>query len=51
MRKTVLCLLMIAFVVISGCAQMEKNIVQAKSESLNVSSGDTAFPAYLAAPT
>jgi carboxymethylenebutenolidase len=30
---------------------MEKNIVQAKSESLNVSSGDTAFPAYLASPT
>lgn len=51
MRKTVLCLLMIAFVAISGCAQMEKNIGQVKNESLNVSSGDTAFPAYLAAPT
>ena len=51
MRKTVLCLLMIALVAISGCAQMEEKIVQVKNESLNVSSGDMAFPAYLAAPT
>ena len=56
MSKLVLCLLMIALVAISGCAQMDKNeegaaVSQVKSESINISSGDMIFPTYLAVPT
>jgi carboxymethylenebutenolidase len=50
-RLVLLCLLMIAFVAISGCAQMDKTVEKIKNESVNISSGNMAFPAYLAAPT
>ena len=51
MKRLVLCLLMIAFVGISGCAQMDNPVAQVKNESLNISSGNMTYPAYLAAPT
>ena len=51
MKRLVICLLMIAFVAISGCAQMDKPVEQVKNESLNISSGNMTYPAYLAAPT
>ena len=51
MKRLVMCLLMIAFVAISGCAQMDKPVEQVKNESLNISSGNMTYPAYLAAPT
>jgi carboxymethylenebutenolidase len=56
MNKLVLCLLMIVMVAISGCAQMDENeensaANQVKSESVNISSGNMTFPAYLAVPT
>lgn len=55
MSKLVLGLLMIALVAISGCAQMDKSekdaaVSQVKSESVNISSGNMTFPAYLAVP-
>ena len=60
MNKLMLCLLMIVLVAISGCAQMEKSnekiavdqvaVEQVSNESLNISSGNMTFPAYLAAP-
>ena len=60
MNKLMLCLLMIALVAISGCAQMEKSnekiavdqvaVEEVSNESLNISSGNMTFPAYLAAP-
>ena len=50
MKRLVLCLLMIAFVAISGCAQMNNTTEQVKNESLNISSGNMTYPAYLAAP-
>jgi carboxymethylenebutenolidase len=42
---------MIAFVAISGCAQLNNTTEQVKNESLNISSGNMTYPAYLAAPT
>jgi carboxymethylenebutenolidase len=51
MKRLAICLLMIAFVAISGCAQMDKPVEQVKNESLNISSGNMTYPAYLAAPT
>ena len=51
MKRLIICLLMIAFVAISGCAQMENTTEQVKNESLNISSGNMTYPAYLAAPT
>ncbi|MBN1234543.1 MAG: dienelactone hydrolase family protein [Methanotrichaceae archaeon] len=55
MSKLVLYLLMIVLVAISGCAQMDKNeedsaASQVRSESVNISSGNMTFPAYLVAP-
>jgi carboxymethylenebutenolidase len=55
MSKLVLGLLMIALVAISGCAQMDKSekdaaVSQVKNESINISSGNMTFPAYLAVP-
>jgi carboxymethylenebutenolidase len=50
MKRLIICLLMIAFVGISGCAQMNGPTGQVKNESLNISSGNMSFPAYLAAP-
>ena len=54
MSKLVLCLLMIALVAISGCAQMEKSNEKdccckpgEINESINISSGNMTFPAYL----
>ena len=48
-----LCFLMIAFVGMSGCAQMIKaaDAKKVQNESLNISSGNKKVPAYLAAPT
>jgi carboxymethylenebutenolidase len=51
MKRLAICLLMIAIVAISGCAQMDKPVEQVKNESLNISSGNMTYPAYLAAPT
>ncbi len=51
MKRLVVYLLMIAFVGVSGCAQMNSPMQQVKNESLNISSGGMSFPAYLAAPT
>ena len=55
MNKLALCLLMISLVAISGCAQSDRNeealaSKQVISESVNISSGNMTFPAYLAAP-
>ena len=50
MKRILVCLLMIAFVGISGCAQTNSQMPQVKNESLNISSGSMSFPAYLAAP-
>ena len=51
MKRLVVCLLMIAFIGISGCVQTNSPMQQVKNESLNISSGGMSFPAYLAAPT
>lgn len=50
MKRLVMCLLMIAFVAISGCAQIDAPRDQVMNESLNISSGNMTYPAYLAAP-
>ena len=50
-RLVLVCFLMIAFVAISGCAQVNRTAENVKNESLNISSGNMTFPAYLAAPT
>ena len=50
MKRILVCLLMIAFVGTSGCAQTNSQMPQVKNESLNISSGSMSFPAYLAAP-
>ena len=55
MNKLALCLLMISLAAISGCAQSDRNeealaSKQVISESVNISSGNMTFPAYLAAP-
>ncbi|OYV08777.1 MAG: carboxymethylenebutenolidase [Methanosaeta sp. ASP1-1] len=46
MRKLALCLMMIALVAVSGCAQTEKS----HETAANISSGSLSYPAYLAAP-
>lgn len=53
MSRRLLCLLMITFVGISGCAQIIKaaDAKKVQNESLNISSKDKEFPAYLSAPT
>lgn len=51
MHKLALCLLVIAVVAISGCAQTNETAKLVQNESLNISSQGTVFPAYLAAPT
>ena len=56
MTKLALCLMMIALVAISGFAQTDRNeesiaSKQVVSESVNITSGNMTFPAYLAAPT
>jgi carboxymethylenebutenolidase len=55
MDKLALCLLMISMMAILGCAQTDRNeetlaSMQVISESVNISSGNMTFPAYLAAP-
>jgi carboxymethylenebutenolidase len=57
MSKLTLCLMMLALVAISGCAQMDKYARAAiaaeelvNSLRINISSGNVSFPAYLAAP-
>jgi carboxymethylenebutenolidase len=55
MNKLAPCILMIALVAISGCAQTDRNqeivaLKQVKSESVNISSENMTYPAYLAAP-
>jgi hypothetical protein len=55
MNKFALCLLMIALMAISGYAQTDRNeetlaSKQVISESVNISSGNMTYPAYLAAP-
>ena len=50
MKTFVICLLMIAMVGISGCADMNKNASTIKNETVNISSGGEVYPAYLAVP-
>ena len=55
MSRLMLCLLMIALVAVSGCAQTDdKETVSpsqsAKGENVNVTSGGLTYPAYLAVP-
>ncbi len=50
MKTFVLCLLMIALVGISGCAEMNKTESLARNETVNISSGSEVYPAYLALP-
>ena len=64
MRKMIMLLLMVAAVAISGCAQMEGDDDQApvqppadlaaadqvNNETVNITSGNMTYPAYLAAP-
>lgn len=51
MHKLALCLLVIAVVAISGCAQTNETVKLVQNESLNISSQGMVFPAYLATPT
>ncbi len=53
MNRWLLCLLMITFVGMSGYSQITKaaDVKKVQNESLNISSGDKEFPAYLSAPT
>ena len=53
MIRWMLCILMITFVGMSGCVQMIKaaDAKKVQNESLNISSKNKEFPAYLAAPT
>ncbi len=50
MKTFVLCLLMLALVGISGCAEMNKTDSLARNETVNISSGSEVYPAYLALP-
>ena len=54
MRVLILCLMMIALVAVSGCAQtgeMEENAAEEiKGEKMNITSGSLSYPAYLVAP-
>ncbi len=58
MKRMILLLLMVAAVAISGCAQMEEGNDQGSlaaadrvsNESVNITSGNMTYPAYLAAP-
>ena len=55
MRVLILCLMMIALVAVSGCAQtgeMQENAAEEiKGEKVNISSGSLSYPAYLASPS
>ncbi|MDD4162057.1 MAG: dienelactone hydrolase family protein [Methanothrix sp.] len=50
MYRLALCLLMIAFVGISGCTQIDESVKKVQNETLNISSSGMTYPAYLAAP-
>ncbi len=54
MRVLILCLMMIALVAVSGCAQtgerQENAAEEIKGEKVNISSGSLSYPSYLAAP-
>lgn len=51
MKRSILCLFVIAVMAISGTAQMSKTNGQARNESVNITSGSMTYPAYVAAPT
>ena len=50
MHRLALCLLMIAFIGISGCTQIDESVKKVQNETLNISSSGMTYPAYLAAP-
>ena len=51
MKKTYLCILMIALVGLAGCADMINTVSPIKNETVQIASGNRTFPAYMAAPT
>jgi carboxymethylenebutenolidase len=50
MYKLVLCLLLIAFVGVSGCTQINESVKNVQNESLKIPSSGMTYPAYLAVP-
>lgn len=50
MKRSILCLFVIAVMAVAGTAQVSKTDGQVQNVSVNISSGNRTYPAYIAAP-
>jgi carboxymethylenebutenolidase len=51
MKRLFVCLLMVALVGIAGCVDMNETALQSENETVQITSGGEAYPAYVAAPS
>lgn len=50
MKRSIVCLFMIALAGIAGCVDMNETALQGENETVQISSGGETYPAYVASP-